>query len=671
MLELRKLATSPIVTTLVLAALSFSTNASKSRAEITDSTKIPDSTNIQEPSPPQTVFQEKTRVSLVTSQPSNSSRLIEILKRHQSKSKLTSTSRVIDSPLAETKVAFTPEVPGVLSNSLDKTPSNITENNLKTEGSKTEGSKPDNSSTIDSNLNLSQVIDLKGSKGDADVRVVQKINSVSQFSDVQPTDWAFEALKSLVEKYGCIVDYHNGTYRGNRALTRYEFAAGLNACVDRIDELIETATSDLVSKEDLTKLQRLQEEFSGELASLRGRVDSLEARTVELGANQFSTTTKLLGNLRVQTNTFFSGEGDPQTNMQYNLFLGLLTSFTGRDRLLTGIGATNTTFPDLVSNNNGRDVGSTREGASDTSGSGNTGNNVRIIGLEYQFPIGEKLMVDVIAANRYRFSPILLSKYAPYYRLGNGPVSTFTEAPPIYLVGGGSGVGISYEFLDSTVLTLTYIGTFANDSGAGKGLFNGDYIAAAQVNYNPSPNLFLQAVYQHGYFAPGNFGFNNGQTFRGNGFVGSALANRFDDAGVFFDEASAVTTNAYQLGGYFAISPKILIGGWANLIKARLLGKGDADIWTYSVQAAFPDLFKEGNQGGLVVGMEPTLTSLKTGLDRPSFKNDTSLHVEAYYRHQITDKISVTPSITWITAPNQDKDNEDIVIGGLRTTFDF
>ncbi|MEO0968960.1 MAG: iron uptake porin, partial [Cyanobacteria bacterium J06639_18] len=135
--------------------------------------------------------------------------------------------------------------------------------------------------------------------------------------------------------------------------------------------------------------------------------------------------------------------------------------------------------------------------------------------------------------------------------------------------------------------------------------------------------------------------------------------------------AFVVTADAYQLGGYFAISPKILIGGWANLIKARLLGKGDADIWTYSVQAAFPDLFKEGNQGGLVVGMEPTLTSLKTDLDRPSFKNDTSLHVEAYYRHQITDKISVTPSITWITAPNQDKDNEDIVIGGLRTTFDF
>lgn len=658
MLKLSKLATSPIVTTVVLAALSVISNAGKSRAEITDSAKI------QKPSRSQTVPKKEAEIS-VTPQTSTSLRLIEILKRQKSKNKLTPISRVINNSLPATKAAVTPEALETLSVPLQKAPNVIPEENLKIQVQQL-----DNSSTIDSNSNVSQVIDLNASEGDTDDRMAQ-VNSVSQFSDVQPTDWAFQALKSLVENYDCIVGYPNKTYRGNRALTRYEFAAGLNACLDRIDQLITTATSDLVSKEDLIKLQRLQEEFSGELASLRGRVDSLEARTVEVGANQFSTTTKLLGNLRVQTNTFFSGEGDPQTNIQYNLFLGLLTSFTGRDRLLTGIGATNTTFPDLVANNDGRDVGSTREGASDTSGSGSTGNNVRIIGLEYQFPIGEKLMVDVIAANRYRFSPILLSKYAPYYRLGNGPVSTFAEAPPIYLLGGGSGVGLSYEFLDSTVLTLTYIGTFANDAGAGKGLFNGDYIAAAQVNYNPSPNLFLQAVYQHGYFAPGNFGFSNGQTFRGNGFVGSALANRFDDAGVFFDDASAVTTNAYQLGGYFAISPKIFIGGWANLIKARLLGKGDADIWTYSVQAAFPDLFKEGNQGGLVVGMEPTLTSLKTGLDRPSFKNDTSLHIEAYYRHQITDRISVTPSITWITAPNQDKDNEDIVIGGLRTTFDF
>ncbi|MEA5574986.1 iron uptake porin [Anabaena sp. UHCC 0451] len=510
----------------------------------------------------------------------------------------------------------------------------------------------------------------EGHQEDRESNPMAQVNTVAQFSDVQPTDWAFGALQSLVERYGCIAGYPNGTFRGNRAINRYEFAAGLNACLDRINELIATATKDIITQPDLLALQRLEQDFSAELATLRGRVDTLEAKTTEIGENQFSTTTKLFGNLRVQNNAYFSGDGNPQANMQYNLFLGLLTSFTGKDLLLTAIGATNSAFPNLTTNNNGINVGPTREGSSDTTGSGDTENNARIIGLEYQFPIGENLVIDVVAANRYRFSPVLLTKFAPYYRIGSGPTSSFAEAPPIYLVGAGTGVSASYKIVDSTVLTLTYLSTFANDSNAG-GFFNGDYVAAGQINYNPNPGLFLQLLYQHGYFGPGNFGFNNGQTFRGNGFVGTALANRFDDEGVLFAEASAVITNSYQVGGYFAITPKVLIGGWANLIQARLIGKGDADIWTYSVQAAFPDLFKQGNQGGLIVGMEPTLTDVRSNLPYQQFKKDTSLHLEAYYRHQITNNLSITPSVIWITAPNQDADNEDIVIGGVRTTFSF
>jgi len=78
-------------------------------------------------------------------------------------------------------------------------------------------------------------------------------------------------LQSLVERYGCIAGYPDSTYRGNRALTRYEFAAGLNACLDRVNELIAAATSEVVTREDLATLQRLQEEFAAELATLRGR----------------------------------------------------------------------------------------------------------------------------------------------------------------------------------------------------------------------------------------------------------------------------------------------------------------------------------------------------------------------------------------------------------------
>ncbi len=172
-----------------------------------------------------------------------------------------------------------------------------------------------------------------------------QVTSVSQFSDVQPTDWAFQALQSLVERYGCIAGYPNATYRGNRALTRYEFAAGLNACLDRVNELIATATADLVTKQDLATLQRLQEEFSAELATLRGRVDSLEARTAELEANQFSTTTKLVGEAIFGVTDVFGGNTGDNNNtvFQDRVRLDLQTSFTGRDVLHTRLAAGNAT----------------------------------------------------------------------------------------------------------------------------------------------------------------------------------------------------------------------------------------------------------------------------------------------------------------------------------------
>ncbi|MGB6295187.1 MAG: iron uptake porin, partial [Rivularia sp. (in: cyanobacteria)] len=171
-----------------------------------------------------------------------------------------------------------------------------------------------------------------------------QITSVSQLSDVQPTDWAFQALQSLVERYGCIAGYPNGTYRGNRAMTRYEFAAGLNACLDRVNELIAAATANIVTEQDLETLQRLQSEFSAELATLRGRVDALEARTAELEASQFSTTTKLQGEAIFAAIGATGGapdSDDPNIILTNRVRLNLNTSFTGKDLLITGLQAHN------------------------------------------------------------------------------------------------------------------------------------------------------------------------------------------------------------------------------------------------------------------------------------------------------------------------------------------
>jgi S-layer homology domain len=103
-------------------------------------------------------------------------------------------------------------------------------------------------------------------------RKVAQTTSVSQLKDVSPTDWAYKALQSLVERYGCIAGYPNSTYRGNRAISRYEFAAGLNACLSQIERLIQQ--NEAVSRQDLETINRLAQDYQTELATLGSKVSS-------------------------------------------------------------------------------------------------------------------------------------------------------------------------------------------------------------------------------------------------------------------------------------------------------------------------------------------------------------------------------------------------------------
>ena len=124
----------------------------------------------------------------------------------------------------------------------------------------------------------------------------EQVTSISQFSDVYPTDWAYQALANLIERYGCVAGYPNGTFRGNRAMSRYEAAALLNACLDRVTEMTD-------------EVKRLVKAFEKELAIVKARVDGLEAKVGELEATQFSTTTKLKGKVRFVMGSAYRGDG--------------------------------------------------------------------------------------------------------------------------------------------------------------------------------------------------------------------------------------------------------------------------------------------------------------------------------------------------------------------------
>ncbi|MEH1831355.1 MAG: iron uptake porin [Nostoc sp.] len=493
---------------------------------------------------------------------------------------------------------------------------------------------------------------------------MSQVTSVSQFSDVQPTDWAFQALQSLVERYGCIAGYPNSTYRGNRALTRYEFAAGLNACLDRVNELIATATADLVSKQDLATLQRLQEEFSAELATLRGRVDALEARTSELEANQFSTTTKLVGEAIFAASDVFGDNravpaGAPAQDLDSNttfsdrVRLNLFSSFTGKDQLQIRLNAGN-----IVSNAGVSGTNMTRLGFDGVTG---TGNSVVIDKINYAFAFSKAVRVKVDASggelyeNVNTFNPDFASS-------ARGALSRYGRFSPIYRQGqGGAGLTVTFNPNGPISLTGAYLARTANDPTVNNGLLNGDNAIFGQLSFQPSKAFNIGLTYARTY--QGDTVVNN--LFQG---TGSTFANNP------FGANTRTESNNYGVEGTFQISSKLAISGWGGYttIDARTgVNAGrDADVWYWAGALALRDFGGEGNVLGVIFGQPPRVTggSIKEVND---LDTDTSYHLEGLYKYKVSNNIQVTPGVLVIFNPEHNDANDTEYVGTLRTTFTF
>ncbi|MCW6049842.1 iron uptake porin [Microcoleus sp. A2-C5] len=494
---------------------------------------------------------------------------------------------------------------------------------------------------------------------------VGQVTSVSQLSDVRPTDWAFQALQSLVERYGCIAGYPDGTFRGNRAMTRYEFAAGLNACLDKVTELIKAGTTNLATKEDLASLQKLQEEFAAELATLRGRVDALEARTSELEANQFSTTTKLNGEVVFALTGIAGGddangrEADKTTAFGSRVRLNFDTSFSGQDLLRTRLQVLN--LGSFSTNNTKTAEGELRFNAGPF---GEASNTVALDALLYQFPLGKSTTV-ILEANAGAADDFT-NTVNPYFDGdgGSGALSNFGTRNPIYYLTGGSGIALRHQFGEKLELSLGYLAGNAASPTRGNGLFNGSYGALAQLTFKPTSTMALGLTYVNSY----NF-------VTGTGSNASNFPARLGSFGIDSDSNLPVSSNSYGAQASLKLGRRIALGGWAGYTNQRILSnlgsvqRGDQKIWNWAVTLAFPDLLKEGNVAGILVGMEPRVTS-STNNTLPEDK-DTSLHIEGFYQFKLSDNISITPGVIWLTAPDHNKNNSDLVIGVVRTTFTF
>ena len=529
------------------------------------------------------------------------------------------------------------------------------------------------------NSNLLDRIEKYGQEGQNDS--IGQVTNVNQLRDVSPTDWAYEALRSLVDRYGCISGFPDRTYRGSQSLTRYEFAAGLNSCLNQIERLIASSASS-VPKSDIETMNRLSQEFEAELVSLRGRVDEIESRTAVLEDNQFSTTTKLAGEAIFGVASVISGSneelveenGDDEIDevpvFGYRTRLELETSFTGEDLLFTRLSTGN--FPEFS------DTTGTFQGELAFAEPAESDLGVEV--LFYDRPIGENTNVLIgalgLAADDIADTLSVLDGDG-----GSGAISAFGTRSPIYLPPGETGIGLTHSFGEKIELSAGYLAGEASDPEDGAGLFNGSYSALGQLTITPFEKLGIALTYVNAY--------NQSDTE-----VGSDIANiqsltateREDDDNTALDPGqreSGVPTSSNSYGAQFsfAVSDRFIVGGWGGLSKVRTLDevnvegqnvpRGTQDIWNWAATLAFPDLLKEGSMGGIIVGMEPWVG--KSSIDVEGFDDDEeqAIHAEAFYEYRFSDNIAVTPGIIYVNKPDNNSDNDDLFIGTLRTTFTF
>lgn len=531
-----------------------------------------------------------------------------------------------------------------------------------------------------------------------------QVNSVFQLRDVAPSDQAFDALRNLVEKYNCLAGYPNGTFRGDRPLSRYEFAAGLNACLQQIERLItgENNNSEIATA-DITRLRALVQEFDTELATLGARVDDLDGRVAFLEDNQFSTTTQLKGQVSFALAQAFGDQKadgtdlDSQVVFNNRVRLFFNTSFTGKDLLITRLDALNTV---PFGPGEGGEPNVTGTSMTRTAFDEGNGNNVGIGKLFYGFSAGSladkhddahgeddhhddehddhddhghgpakgarwSFAIDAVGGE---FNENFVNFNEFFSEELTGSVSRFGRFNPIYYQGlEGTGASLTYRFSNALSFSVGYLAPEASSPSRRAGLFDGSNATLAQFTLEPSDDLALGLTYARSYFPGGGAIAVSGET-------GSEAAN------VPFGEDIATSADSFGIQGRYEINPRLSLSGWAGLTEANAeqsgvnadannvaVNQGDsATTFNWAVTLAMLDVGGEGNLLGFIVGQPPRVTDNDAGTE----SSEAAWHIETQYRHQINDHIAINPGIFVVLNPeNQDQDS--IVVGTIRTIFEF
>jgi hypothetical protein len=537
-----------------------------------------------------------------------------------------------------------------------------------------------------------------------------QVTSINQFSEVKPTDWAYQALSNLIERYGCVAGYPNGTFKGGQAMTRFEAAALLNACLDRVTEVTD-------------ELQRLINDFQKELSVLKGRVDGLDKRVGKLEATQFSTTTKLQGDtvFVIGANAFGGSQannnfaaGTSPTNVisngrnanrqqlgaavfNYDLRLNLSTSFTGKDLLYTRLRSgnfvgspyspANTTVNNIITSAQPNLMTLDRAfGGGNSGAASNLNNVVQLDRLYYRFPIG-KSFTGLVGPRARNTEFLAITPF--FYKSDLLDFFTLNGAPGTYNKATGAMAGLMWKqnvkkgkpyFAASTsyVAPEAYNGNTENSvtGNAGGGIFgdNSRGSFTTQVGV-AAPQWALAFAWRYGQCGQG---FRRGSQYANQtescgptntGAASTAYSNNFALTGAWQPKKAGGIVPSLNLGwGYSALAQSNLVNSAVPTVNSAA-NIGAAQSWTLGLQWA--DAFAKGNSAGMAVGQPQFATSLRNGRT----PQDGNFAWEWWYKFKVSDNISITPAIFYLSRPygqwTQPGQSNNVFGGLVQTQFRF
>jgi len=462
------------------------------------------------------------------------------------------------------------------------------------------------------------------------------INSVDELSDVEPGDWAYEAVRSLIERYDLDIADAEGRFRGNRPLTRYEFAYILAQVVAQLDV---SGTEELVARADLETVARLLASYRDATASLRDRLDNrIEPAINTLERQDFSNTTQLDGQFVLAITD--GAEANP--TIVDRLRLTLTTGFD------PGILVTR-----LEVGNNGGDAASLAHNR-DANLLGTTGLLAGGGGLDFT-EVSDTLHLDRLY---FRFQPFedlevaIGPKIAPRdfvdrNSLANNTTidfsSSFFANNPLIIQNavdrpGGAGLGLTWDIPNlPLVLNAAYAAADGGDSSDG-GLFADRASGTIELEFN-SDDL------------PGIF---DDRPLR--------VRLQYTHADIDDTDIDAIGINAeWQYAERFGLFGRFGLGSY-NGFNTALGEELDLSPRTWAVGISVRNWPIPGNFAGIALG-QPFIAR--------DLGDATQTNFEAFYNLQLSDRLSVTPIFSAIDNADNDGDNDLLWQTTLRTVFSF